>query len=134
MRRRIQQAAILVLMTAYPACGDGDGNGSPTVPTPPSGGGPSGATITISSNSVNPAAVTITVGQVVTFVNNDSRAHDISSDPHPQHTDCPPIESLGVIGPGQTRETGVFSSARTCGFHDHNEPENSRLQGTITIR
>jgi hypothetical protein len=136
MRRRIQQVAVLVLLAAYSACGGGDdgGNGNPAGPTPPGGGGPSGATITITSNGVSPANVTITTGQVVTVVNNDSRAHDFSSDPHPQHTDCPPINSVGPINPGETQDTGVFSAARTCGFHDHNDPLNTRLQGTITIR
>ena len=27
-----------------------------------------------------------------------------------------------------------FGGATTCGFHDHNEPDNDALKGTITIR
>jgi plastocyanin len=120
------------------ACGGGGGGGS--TPTAPSGGGggapgPSGATITIGSNgAVSPSQVTITVGQSVTFVNNDSRGHEIASNPHPVHTDCPPMSAAGNISPGQTKLTNAFTTARTCGFHDHSNPENAALQGNVVIQ
>ena len=100
-----------------------------------SGPGPSGATITVGSNgAVSPSSVSITVGQSVTFVNNDTRSHELASDPHPAHTNCPSINALGVVGTGQTKLTNSFSAAGTCGFHDHNDPDNPSLKGTITIR
>jgi plastocyanin len=83
---------------------------------------------------VSPAQVTITRGQSVTFVNNDSRAHDMASNPHPVHTDCPPMNAVGILSPGQTKLTDAFTTARSCGFHDHNNPENASLQGTIVIQ
>jgi len=70
----------------------------------------------------------------VTFVNNDTVSHDMSSDPHPDHTDCPAINQAGFLRPGQRRESGNLNEVRTCGFHDHDDPTNRRLQGTITIR
>jgi hypothetical protein len=70
----------------------------------------------------------------VTFVNNDSRAHTMNSNPHPEHTDCPPINDVGFLGAGQQRTTGNLNTARTCGYHDHALPENTSLQGTITIQ
>jgi plastocyanin len=94
-----------------------------------------GATVTIGSNgAVSPSAVTINVGEVVMFVNNDSRSHDIESNPHPAHTDCPPINAVSTLQPGQSRNTGNFTAARTCGYHDHQNPTSAALQGTITIR
>ncbi|HEX6975761.1 MAG TPA: hypothetical protein VF147_15255 [Vicinamibacterales bacterium] len=117
------------------ACGGG--GSSPTSPTPPVSGnpGPSGATITIGANgAVNPAQVTISVGQSVTFVNNDSRTHDMSSDPHPTHTDCPQTNAVSSLSPGQTKLTNAFTVARTCGFHDHNNPDATGLQGRIVIQ
>jgi plastocyanin len=131
--RHVAAALGLVLLTA---CGDNsDGNGGN--PNGPSGGGqpgPSGATITIGSNGVSPSSVSITVGQSVTFVNNSGSTREIDSDPHPQHTDCPVINVVGTIGNGQTKLTNAFTTARTCGFHDHISPENNSLKGTITIR
>ena len=34
---------------------------------------------------------------------------------------------------GQSRTSGNFTDVRTCGFHDHNEPSTTGLQGRITI-
>jgi plastocyanin len=132
----IVAAGALIVMTA---CGGGS-----STPTSPSGGsgsgatgspGPSGATITIGSNgAVSPSQVTIIVGQSVTFVNNDSRTHDMASNPHPVHTDCPSMNAAGNLAPGQTKLTNAFGVARSCGFHDHSNPDNTALQGTVVIQ
>ena len=78
--------------------------------------------------------MTIAAGSRVTFVNNDSSSHDMSSDPHPTHTDCPEINQVGFLTAGQTKQTGNLTTALTCGFHDHNRPTDASLQGTITIQ
>jgi plastocyanin len=116
-------------------CGGGYGGGS-TNPSPVGGSpGPSGATITIGANgAVSPSSVTVSVGQSVTFVNNDSRVHEMASDPHPTHTDCPPINAVGVLNAGQSALTNALTTARSCGFHDHRDDSNQNLRGTITIR
>lgn len=122
------------------ACNGGeDGGGTPTNPTPspgptpPPGGG--GTTITIGSDGrVNPSAITVSTGTQVTFVNNDDVNHDMSSNPHPTHTDCVEINQVGFLAPGQSGQTAALNTARTCGFHDHNQPTDTGLQGTITIQ
>jgi hypothetical protein len=58
----------------------------------------------------------------------------MSSNPHPSHTDCPEINQVGFLSAGQSRQTGNLNTARTCGFHDHNQPTNASLQGTIVIQ
>jgi plastocyanin len=128
----VSRWAIASALLAAFGCGGGAG----TNPSPVGGSpGPSGATITIgANNAVSPSSVTISVGQSVTFVNNDSRVHEMASDPHPAHTDCPPINALGVLGPGQSALTNALTTARTCGFHDHRDDSNPNLRGTITIR
>jgi len=98
------------------------------------GGGTTGATITITSAGVSPKSVTITSGLSVTFINNDNQPHDMSSDPHPLHTDCPEMNAVGFIQPGQTKSTSAFRTVRTCGFHDHNQPSTVSLQGSIVIQ
>jgi plastocyanin len=131
---------VLLAVVAVPGilvwgCGGGGGSSAPTNPAPPTGGGGTGApTITIGNNAVTPSELTISAGQRVLFVNNDSRAHDMSSDPHPEHTDCPELNQAGFLSPGQTRETGNFILTRTCGFHDHNQPGVQTLRGRITVR
>ena len=38
---------------------------------------------------VSPKNLVVGPGTQVTFVNNDSRNHEMTSDPHPEHTECP---------------------------------------------
>ncbi len=97
--------------------------------------GPSGATVTMTSAGVNPSTVTISVGQSVTFVNNDTRSHEIASDPHPIHGSCPSIErGLGTIGANQTKLTQGFAGAGTCTYHDHLDDTNQNFHGSIRIQ
>lgn len=98
-------------------------------------GGQNGATITITAAGVNPPTVTVAVNQTVTFVNNDNRAHEMASDPHPQHGSCPSMENgLGTISAGQTKVTHNFANAGTCGFHDHLDAGNGALLGRIIVQ
>ena len=70
----------------------------------------------------------------MTFINNDSQPHNMTSDPHPEHTDCPEINSVGVMLTGQTKLTGnMVTNRAVCGFHDHDAPNVAGLQGSITI-
>ena len=62
-------------------------------------------------------------------MNNDSRVHDMTSDPHPTHTDCQEINAVGLLQPSQTKLTNALNTARTCGFHDHGLPDDTGLQG-----
>ncbi|MDH4066319.1 MAG: hypothetical protein OEW19_18105 [Acidobacteriota bacterium] len=130
--------AALVMTVTAAGCGGGGGD-TPTSPSPAPGGSTTGgassaATITIGADGrVNPASVTITQGGRVTFVNGHNRAHDMSSDPHPSHEECPEINQVGFLQPGQSGTTGNMTTLRTCGFHDHNAPGDAGLQGRITI-
>ena len=133
----LKYAVVAALLALAIACGGSNSN--PIGPGGGSGGpGPSGATITISATgAISPSSVTINSGESVTFVNNDMRAgisHNMSSDPHPAHSDCPAINALGVISPGASKLTNALTTSRTCGFHDHNDPDNPALRGTITVR
>jgi len=111
------------------ACGGGS-SGTPS-PSPSPGGA---ATITIANNAVSPRNITVARGSQVTFVNNDSRTHQMFSNPHPEHTDCPEINDVGFLNPGQSRQTGNLNAVRTCGYHDHELNTVLSLQGTITIQ
>lgn len=136
-RQAVLLAAGAVALATMPACGDGYGGGmGGGSPTSPSTGapGPVGATVTIANGTVSPQEVTISVGQSVTFQNNDNRARDMTSDPHPTHTNCPAINAVGVLQPGQGRATHGFGSAGTCGYHDHLDPDNPAVRGRIIVQ
>ena len=99
-------------------------------PAPPPAGGTT--TITITAAGVSPKDLVVARGSRVTFVNNDGVGHDMNSDPHPAHTSCPDM-NVGFVASAQSRQTDVLNIARTCGYHDHNQPSNVSLQGTIRI-
>ena len=90
--------------------------------------------ITITAAGMAPLEITINVGQRVTFVNNDTRAHDVVGGVDPEHPDCPEITQAGFLTPGQRRDTGVFNSSRTCEYHDHAMMGVAAFQGRIIIR
>ena len=114
------------LAAAAASCGDSSSSPSPT-PTPTS-------TITITTSGVSQQTIVVPRGSQVTFINRDSHNHVMESDPHPEHTDCPEINSVGSLDPGQTRQTGNLNITRSCGFHDHEDANNRSLRGTITIQ
>ena len=139
--------AVAIVLAAAVACGGGSsGGGTPTAATPTTttvpgatttvpAGNPTTATITIGTDGrITPTSVTIAPGGRVTIVNNHNRAHDMESDPHPEHTQCPPLNDIGFLNPGQSRTSGNLTTARTCGFHDHNDSENTGLQGRVIIQ
>ena len=124
----------LVLGLGIAACSSGGSSSS--APTSPDTGTPASpsATITITSSGVSPKTVTISAGGQVTFINNASRTHNMQSDPHPEHTDCPELAQVGFLTPGQSRTSGNLNTVRTCGYHDHDDFSNTRFQGSIVIQ
>lgn len=123
-RNVVRSAFVLGLTAGLLSCGD---KASPSPPV-------ESTTITITNAGVSPKNVIIALGQRVLFINNASGPRYITSDPHPSHDDCPEIDQVGFLTPGQSRETGNMVVARTCGFHDHDMPTVSSLWGSITAR
>ena len=112
-----------LLLTAV-SCGDDE-----TEPTP----NPTDATITITATGVSPQTVTINAGGRITWVNNDTVAHQPSSDPHPLHTDCPGL-NVSALNPNQQATSAPLNTRRTCGFHDHLFDTNASLRGSVIIQ
>jgi plastocyanin len=122
--RACRHGGWIVAACAFAACHSSSTGPSPVVQT---------NTITITSTGVSPKNIQVAVGSRVLFVNHDSRSHSMNSDPHPEHTDCPEINQVGFLAPGQSRETGNLVDVRTCGFHDHDDPGSTAFQGSIVI-
>src|SRR5262245_26308632 len=88
-RRTLRMIVALLSVSTAGACGESD------APASPSGSPVSGTTITITTSGANPRRLSIARGSQVTFVNNDRVVHQMYSDPHPEHTDCPEFDSVG---------------------------------------
>jgi len=123
----IRLALSVAVIVFLSGCG---GSESTPGPTPEN---PNRVTIAV-GGVVSPKELTVSPGTRVLFINNDSRRHDMTSDPHPDHLDCPELNQVGLLNPSQSRESGNLVAARTCGYHDHEDPDNATLRGRIIIR
>jgi plastocyanin len=121
--RSVRGFALLGALVGFLGAGCGSGPSAPSA----------AATITIGPGGVSPRQVHIKAVNYVTFINQDTRPHAIASDPVDLHTQCPAINRVGVLAPGESRETGTLSAAGTCGYHDHNNPTDTSMQGTILV-
>jgi plastocyanin len=128
----LSAATYFIRVKAVNACGTSSASNEATATTTSTT--PAPAVITITSSGVSPTSLTVSPGTQVTFINNDQIVHDMTSNPHPEHTDCQELNQVGFLVPGQSRQTGNLNSVRTCGYHDHTNAFNTAMQGTITIR
>jgi plastocyanin len=126
----MQACCLATIAAVSTACGGGTSASSPGNSTLPD----AAAVVTITASGASPQRLTVKAGTQITFVNRDSVDHQMYSDPHPEHTDCTELDSVGFLAPGQSRQTGNLNVARTCGFHDHMHFENASLRGSIVVQ
>jgi plastocyanin len=111
---------------------------SPVAPSAPPPGGaaaPAGpSTITVSAAGFSPQEVTVPVGTAVTFVNADRVGRDVSSGFDHNAFECPEIDAIGFLVPGQSRSTFAFEQVKTCRFHEHANVGVPAYQGRIVVR
>jgi plastocyanin len=88
----------------------------------------------VTAAGVSPLVITVPVGSRVTFTNADNRPHDFAGGPDPSRPECPEIDAAGFVVPGQSRQTGVFTVARTCEYHDHAYIGVAAFQGRIVVQ
>ena len=86
--------------------------------------------VTITASGLDPQALHILGDTGISFVNRDTRAHDLRSDPHPAHTECA-LMNLGPVEGGQSRETAKIVSGQGCGYHAEGDPASRAFQGFV---
>jgi hypothetical protein len=136
----IRVGAIAMFVAAFIACT------SPAPPATPSGTAPGadlgppptipttdGATLTLTNTGVAPKQVRVYLGSRLTFTNTDASSHEIASNPLHVHTDCPQLNAIGFLVPGQSRTTSAPDTVRACGFHDHTNEGDARFYGTVFV-
>ena len=131
MKTSTARFAVLTMLLAVPSCGGGSSS-SPTAPSS-NAGGAVGATVTVTANGVSNSTPRIALGQRIRFTNSDARPHQILSTPHGTHTDCPALNEIDMLSPGQSKDSGVLSVRRGCGFHDHLNPDDTRFRGQVVV-
>lgn len=130
-KHSIGTVVLLTASAAFVACGGGT-----STPPSPTGtqvvAGSVGATISLTANGASPLEVRIQPTQRVRFINTDTRPHQIQTNPHNVHTDCPPSNVI-VLNPGQQIDSGIFNDVKTCGYHDHLLADDQKFWGTIRV-
>jgi hypothetical protein len=132
--KRMMLGVALAATVAFAATCGGSSSGTSPSPTLTCSNLPNATTLLYVNNTICPQSMTVARGTRVTVINNDSRAHEFNSDPHPEHTDCPELNQVGHVEPGQQRDSGNLNTARRCGFHDHLNDQSANLRGAITIQ
>jgi len=92
----------------------------------------SSLTLTLSSAGVSPKTSSVSGNGSVTITNSDSVAHQLTSNPDPQQTDCPELNTP-MLAPGDQFTAMISNRDGTCGFEDRLNPTDSNFQGTITV-
>jgi plastocyanin len=99
LRQRATVFSILVFVTCC-----GGGNGPATGPD----SARSEPIVNVTARGFEPPGVVVAVGGRVRFQNFDDRPHSIASNPVDTHTDCPGINEVGLLVPGQVKATAAF--------------------------
>ena len=84
--------------------------------------------ILIGPDKVQPEKILVNTGDAVYFNNLDSKPHRIASDPHPEHSLLPGLNS-DIIYKGEVFEF-IFSTPGTWGYHLEDNPS---IRGEIVV-
>jgi plastocyanin len=122
------KSAVCSILFVVSSCGGGSG------PTTGPESAPFEPIVNVTARGFEPPNVVVAVGGRVRFQNFDDRPHVIASNPIETHTDCPPINEVGLLVPGQVKHTGQFPEPTTCTYHDELSEGRQLLTGSITIR
>ncbi len=142
MKKMLLLSIVLSVLVLWAiACGGGGGGGNTGGGNPggnpggPSGGGSGaiGATINLSANGIDNATPSVQLGERLRVTNNDTRSHQVMTTPHLQHTDCPALNDIGALAPGQSGTSAPLTTARGCGFHDHMNPDDTKFRGQVLV-
>jgi plastocyanin len=91
------------------------------------------ATVEIRSIGFNPTFVIVAPGGRVTFRNRDTVSHQIASNVHPDHQQCPQLNSPLLAAGESFTATVPQEDHRSCGFHDEQRFNDPGFSGTVDV-
>jgi plastocyanin len=89
------------------------------------------AQVEIKADGFSPSTLSVPVGTKVTWVNKDSQPHRVASNPYPENTGLPGLDSKDPpLGPNATYSY-TFTTAGSFGYHDQYHPTTD---GLVTVK
>ncbi len=85
--------------------------------------------VALTANGFSPATITIQKGDTVIWTNKSGTTATVNSNPHPTHTDYPPL-NLGSFNNGATLSL-TFPNTGTYGYHNHLNPSQ---MGSVVVK
>lgn len=87
------------------------------------------AVVQITAGGFVPATLKVPYGTEVEWINADSEPRRVASNPHPDHSDVPGLNSKDSIQPGGSYKF-IVTQPGTVGYHDHTRPT---VNGTLQV-
>jgi hypothetical protein len=104
---------------------------STRIPTGPSDEGP--PVVTLSASGARPTILHIYSREQATFVNGDSRPHEVVNDrARSGDPGCDGV-GVGVLQPAESRKAAVLPNGIVCYYRDAADPGNVQFQGFVLM-
>lgn len=93
---------------------------------------PAQASVAITKSGFSPSTITISVGTQLTWTNQDTKPHQVASNPHPLHSSIEGFDSGKTLLPGDSLAFS-FEQPGSYSLHDHLNPLDSKYSLTVTV-
>lgn len=97
--------------------------------TQPADNTPAGNKITFGDGVFSPSVINVKSGAMITFTNGSDQPLQIVSDPHPDHTNLPGLNSIIELKKDETYQF-TFNTKGTWGYHNEASPTET---GTVIV-
>jgi len=136
-RRRCSRVALIGAAVCGAACGSSI---TRTVPLPsttslldPSQPRAAVPAVSITASGFDPQVLHVNYPVTVTFTNADTVAHTLESAPELNWDNCPEMNAVGSLTPGQSKAVPFSEKDAVCAYHDVALRAETAFQGYIAI-
>ena len=89
--------------------------------------------VSITAGGFNPQVLHVNYPVTVTFTNADTAAHTLESAPELNWDNCPEMNTVGTLKPGESKAVPFSEEDAVCAYHDVAKAAITAFQGYIAI-
>lgn len=89
--------------------------------------------MTVTAGGFKPQVLHVNYPVTVTFTNADTVPHTLASAPDLGWDNCPEMNAVGTLKPGQSTSVAFSEEDAVCAYHDAAQPSSTAFQGYIAI-